>query len=269
MADRDEWEDPELEPDDEAAHEGENSDDDDISALLDELAEGDPPFENPAVAEGMASSGPPRWFGVRWREIAVEDRVDAWVGLRRWVDWLVAEFALPASVVPPCWFAHPQLVEELYAGMNMEYKAFEEQEPSMNPQMFWLPHLQQMTMRMRMMVENLGGCALGQHRAEPPVKIAYDDALWDEVVFAQTSEVVCPRPEDDEDEYFVRARSGEAVSAVAKVRARTEESASNMTMVGWAPHGARDVRLEAQFRAGSSVQWERGETKNGPWEPLS
>lgn len=155
MADRDEWEDPELEPDDEAAHEGANSDDDDISALLDELAGGDPPFENPAVAEGLASSGPPRWFGVRWREIAVEDRVDAWVGLRRWVDWLVAEFALPASVVPPCWFAHPQLVEELYAGMNMEYKAFEEQAPSMNPQMFWLPHLQQMTMRMRMMVENL------------------------------------------------------------------------------------------------------------------
>jgi hypothetical protein len=38
-----------------------------------------------------------------------------WPALNEWVDWLRHEFALPASVVPPYWHRHPELVWELSA----------------------------------------------------------------------------------------------------------------------------------------------------------
>ncbi|MGK2348657.1 hypothetical protein [Actinomyces sp. W5033] len=35
--------------------------------------------------------------------------------LNRWVDWLRHTYGLPASVIPPCWHRHPELLWELSA----------------------------------------------------------------------------------------------------------------------------------------------------------
>src|ERR1700689_3009395 len=52
---------------------------------------------------------------VNWRTLTAEDAEYEWLALNEWVDWLRRTFGLPASVVPPAWHRHPELVWELSA----------------------------------------------------------------------------------------------------------------------------------------------------------
>lgn len=52
---------------------------------------------------------------VNWRTLTAEDAEYEWLALNEWVDWLRHEFGLPASIIPPAWHRHPELVWELSA----------------------------------------------------------------------------------------------------------------------------------------------------------
>jgi hypothetical protein len=52
---------------------------------------------------------------VNWRTLSAEDAEYEWLALNEWVDWLRHDFGLPASIVPPNWHQHPELVWELSA----------------------------------------------------------------------------------------------------------------------------------------------------------
>jgi hypothetical protein len=52
---------------------------------------------------------------VNWRTLTAEDAEYEWLALNEWVDWLRHAFGLPASVIPPYWHRHPELVWELSA----------------------------------------------------------------------------------------------------------------------------------------------------------
>lgn len=52
------------------------------------------PFQDPRLAAQDATSGPPPWLGTRWRQMPPEQQREAWVGLRRWVDWFIHEYQL-------------------------------------------------------------------------------------------------------------------------------------------------------------------------------
>ena len=52
---------------------------------------------------------------VNWRTLTAEDAEYEWLSLNEWVDWLRHEFGLPASVIPPYWHRHPELLWELSA----------------------------------------------------------------------------------------------------------------------------------------------------------
>lgn len=52
---------------------------------------------------------------VNWRTLSAEDAEYEWLALNEWVDWLRHEFGLPASIIPPYWHRHPELVWELSA----------------------------------------------------------------------------------------------------------------------------------------------------------
>lgn len=47
------------------------------------------------------------------RHLAAQDLEAELLELNRWVDWLRHTYGLPASVTPPCWHRHPELVWEL------------------------------------------------------------------------------------------------------------------------------------------------------------
>lgn len=57
--------------------------------------------------------GPPH--PVNWNLLSAHDLEQEWLELNRWVDWLRHTYGLPASVIPPFWHHHPELVWELSA----------------------------------------------------------------------------------------------------------------------------------------------------------
>ena len=64
-------------------------------------------LEEPLLAE------PPH--PINWNLLTAEEAETEWIELNRWVNWLRRTYGLPASVVPPFWHRHPELVWELSA----------------------------------------------------------------------------------------------------------------------------------------------------------
>lgn len=62
---------------------------------------------------GTALPEPPR--PINWNLLSSGDAEAEWLALNQWVDWLRRTYGLPASVVPPFWHRHPELVWELSA----------------------------------------------------------------------------------------------------------------------------------------------------------
>ncbi len=52
---------------------------------------------------------------INWNTLTAEEAEYEWIELNRWVNWLRHTYGLPASVVPPFWHRHPELVWELSA----------------------------------------------------------------------------------------------------------------------------------------------------------
>ncbi|WP_248700386.1 hypothetical protein [Microbacterium azadirachtae] len=62
---------------------------------------------------GTALPEPPR--PINWNLLSSGDAEAEWLALNQWVDWLRRTYGLPASVVPPFWHRHPELVWEFSA----------------------------------------------------------------------------------------------------------------------------------------------------------
>ncbi|WP_228479309.1 hypothetical protein [Microbacterium atlanticum] len=88
-----------------------------MSATFGGLGDGehDPQVDGASSDEidGPTKSEPPR--PVNWNLLTAEQAEVEWVDLNRWVNWLRHTYGLPASVVPPFWHRHPELVWELSA----------------------------------------------------------------------------------------------------------------------------------------------------------
>jgi len=69
--------------------------------------EPDPLFDDPRETE------PPH--PVNWNLLTADEAEVEWLELNRWVNWLRHTYGLPASVIPPFWHRHPELVWELSA----------------------------------------------------------------------------------------------------------------------------------------------------------
>lgn len=125
----------------------------------------------------------PEWMGTRWRELPQESMPEIWQWLRGWVDWLVEAHSIPADEIPPCWYRHQDIIEELWAAANAEAQAWEATTPTMTPMTAWHFHL-------RMMRDRLNGKAkecVGNQRHVPahsyrpgwgPSVLGVDEADW-------------------------------------------------------------------------------------------
>ena len=73
------------------------------------------PFDDDSFDEldGPLMAEPPH--PINWNLLTAEEAEIEWVELNRWVNWLRRTYGLPASVVPPFWHRHPELVWELSA----------------------------------------------------------------------------------------------------------------------------------------------------------
>jgi len=226
------------------------------------------PFVDPSVAAELSQDGPPAWMGTRWREIEAEHQWDAWNTLRRWVDWFVGEYRLGTSVVPACWFRHPDVTAELYAAMCMEYKVWEEQAPGLGPMMMWHPHVEMLQMRLRRMGDEAGCTKTGAHKepeaygARGAYEIDYDEADWLRWSSTEREHETVERPEKgvryfrarivDSDGAAVGTSNMVALGAAAKV----EDIAAKLIVASSTPSAPRLAVAVASGRDDLGVEWE-------------
>ncbi|MBB1515857.1 hypothetical protein H5398_07725 [Tessaracoccus sp. MC1679] len=84
-------------------------DDPDTPDDFDEPHDEGPSFDPTA----MSLPDPPR--PINWNLLSADDAEVEWLELNAWVNWLRRTYGLPASVIPPYWHHHPELVWELSA----------------------------------------------------------------------------------------------------------------------------------------------------------
>jgi hypothetical protein len=68
--------------------------------------------------EDQATRQSPGMLGIHvinWRTLDDTDAPSVWTDLRDWVTWFTHRYNLPARKIPPCWYKHGALVEELSA----------------------------------------------------------------------------------------------------------------------------------------------------------
>lgn len=144
-------------------------------SLTEDAIFADPQFE--ADASDTQQKYP--FLGKRWREITdpAESR-QAWIWLREWVDWFVAEFEVSRSTIPPCWYRHRPIVAELWAAANAEMKAWEEEAATTLPLTAWNNYLPGLFSRLR---ENGGAkrCLEIDRHVEPRhTGVKVDEVDW-------------------------------------------------------------------------------------------
>lgn len=99
---------------------------------------------------------------VDWRRVPAHAICAEWAALDTWVRWLAARYALDHRELPPCWYRHAAVVEELSALRTAHASAFHPTQPPTGP-VDWHQSLGYARQRLRDWVARTG-CKPGGHR---------------------------------------------------------------------------------------------------------
>lgn len=136
------------------------ADDDELTADLFRSA-----FRAPSGSQGTTH---------RWRDMSQQQAETVWAALADWVKWLVATYQLTTSVVPDCWWKHPEIVAELYALQRAEQASYTTDDAGFGPLAFHerLPHAVE---RLRNHTRTAGCVGLQSHKEPAPRALTVDD----------------------------------------------------------------------------------------------
>lgn len=216
------------------------------------------PYVDPGVAAEMEDQLAPEWMGRRWREIAVEDQAEAWVTLRRWVDWFTNEHRIPVSAVPECWFLHSEIRAELYAAMCFEQKVWEAEAPALGPSIYWQAQLPDIRRRLIDMT-TLTTCEEGNHQDKDAMVRTVDEDRWTATISARTDTRKVSRPA--EGKRYVRALVQDSRGAAlgtsnpVGVQSVTEDQTPVAELSFSVTRGDADEVAELRVTQGHAVAW--------------
>jgi hypothetical protein len=106
----------------------------DYDDLDDDFAADEPDFDHEATGGAVDLPNPPK--PINWNLLSSVDAEAEWLELNRWVHWLRITYGLPASVVPPFWHRHPELVWELSA-LHLHWLAAYDAEQNASAPLGW------------------------------------------------------------------------------------------------------------------------------------
>ncbi|MBO1902826.1 hypothetical protein J4H92_12805 [Leucobacter weissii] len=92
------------------------------------------PADEPEEFDGPLLPEPPH--PINWNLLTADEAEAEWLELNRWVNWLRGAYGLPASVVPPFWHHHPELVWELSA-LHLHWLAAYDPEQNASAPLGW------------------------------------------------------------------------------------------------------------------------------------
>jgi hypothetical protein len=123
---------------------------------------------------------------VNWRTVNAVRAKREWVGLRDWVGWLCARYALDHHTIPPCWYLHGALVETLTALRDHHRWSYDREAPATAPAE-WQRIFRDLEARLRDIASRTG-CTRDQHRADVLGVWPEDTARWLEHVDADVAD---------------------------------------------------------------------------------
>lgn len=110
----------------------------------------------------------------RWRDLPAEERPAKWDELREFVVWIAERYAIQKNEIPPCWFRHGDLVEELSALRSAWDASFMEEDSGLGP-IGWHERFALARLRVKGMAD---GCTRG-HVSPRGVDLSVDAAEWE------------------------------------------------------------------------------------------
>ena len=114
----------------------------------------------------------------RWRDLPADEMPGEWDRLRAFVEWFVPRYELSESDIPPCWYRHGRLVEELSALRSAWDASFiVETDGGLGP-IGW--HERYALARVRMREAYPGTCARGTHSQTTTYRVSFDENAWAE-----------------------------------------------------------------------------------------
>lgn len=114
---------------------------------------------------------------VNWRTLTDHDARKAWDELRAWVEWFTVRYRISETVIPPCWYKHGHLVEELSALHTAHTAAFDPSDAGLGP-IGWHERLSLALPRLTRAYS--GGCARGHDPLTPRTwTTTVDEQEWD------------------------------------------------------------------------------------------
>ena len=122
---------------------------------------------DPAVLDallGPALQPGPSPRPVDWAGLDAAAAASAWAALDAWVRWLARRYGIDHRELPPCWYAHGDLLEELSALHTAHQGAYHPAGPGTGPA-DWHHQLAATRTRLHASVAR-AGCRPGEHR--PP-----------------------------------------------------------------------------------------------------
>jgi hypothetical protein len=129
---------------------------------------------------------------VCWDDLPADEYTHRLAELADWIGWLRSTYRVPATVVPPCWFTHPSLREDighLWTGWLLT------RHPDAGVGMIGLDWDQRRDAAISRLREAtaITGCTASRHQAEPgpaPAIPASAEQLWQDHLNDQTLERV-------------------------------------------------------------------------------
>ncbi len=99
-----------------------------------------------------------------WPRLDRDEAYTAWQGLDAWIRWCVRRYGLDHRTIPPCWYRHGALIEELSA-LRTGWQAAHSATAPGNAPLEW--HAMFMMARQRLQEwASRSGCHGGEHRAQ-------------------------------------------------------------------------------------------------------
>jgi hypothetical protein len=149
------------------------------------------PAFDPAMLGGQPST-PPVPMVVCWEDLPPDVFTHQLGELADWIGWLRTTYRIPATVIPPCWFTHPGLREDighLWTGWQLT------RHPDAGVGMIGLDWDQRREATINRLREAtaITGCTATRHQAEPDPQVAIPasvEHLWQDHLHSQTTERV-------------------------------------------------------------------------------